>query len=325
MIDLKDLMDERSSSTPGFDHLRLGSVQRRATVRRRRRIIATALTAVAALLFGGYALSPALSGKKSAPISVTPSPAADNPDYSSGQHRVAWTEVPVAAGKLELSWTAVPGRQDIDIRCTDAPGAMIRVEINGFSLDPGGICDSQFANAELYFGSAGVRPGELASLTITVLDGGTPDGVLNAAIWVAVPWADYPFPARPAALKPLFPLASCSGRSDVVVLHSDPADPLKPMSINLPPARYLNLVYQTSTPGHLHYGISGQDPRTTTRWDYGAVKGLASVKPGNAAEPTTFAVTPEAVSGPWQIAIIPAEEKHFCIVEQDGPVLFTLP
>ncbi|MFD0596477.1 hypothetical protein ACFQZ4_33035 [Catellatospora coxensis] len=67
MIDLKELLDDRSTPPAEFSqHMRLDEVQNRIATRRRRRMtVGGTLAAVVALVLIGYGVTPALRGAPS--------------------------------------------------------------------------------------------------------------------------------------------------------------------------------------------------------------------------------------------------------------------
>ncbi|MFI7609449.1 hypothetical protein ACIBTV_30650 [Micromonospora sp. NPDC049366] len=352
MIDLKELMEERSAQgTPARG--RLAEIQHRIRVRRRRRAVVGAATAVAALA-GAGAFVTVLGDQptRSAPFaagSATPSagqptagpPAVPSPvagrkvgpfaEYARGYRVVAAGRAPVSAKKVQLTWTVASTDVRFFSYCPGLSGKHVSLDaeiaING---EPTGVfmnCISELHQDPIRSEApvSGLSIGDTVTVTYTVTGaqdngrrlGTIPTrGTLHFAVAEKVPFTAYPLPSRPAALKPPKP----DGMADepgTRVLHSDPADPNRPVSFTMPWYQGYEITLIPQTPGIYRVSINGvsvlagevhdyaggglNDTCQVARDDKGTcVPALQSVKDG---ADVRVEVTAQHATGPWLVEV----------------------
>lgn len=345
MIDLKDLMDERSAHGMPSDG-RLVEVQRKIGVRRRRRVVAGAVAAAAAAVAvgsatlgpGGEPAPPSAFTAGSTTPSARPASASASPkpvagrkigpfdEYARGYRVVAVGTAPVSAKKVRLSWTVNSTDVQFFSYCPGLPHQRAldaEIAINDEPIGYSVNCDSELHQDPT--GSVppglGASVGDTVSVTYTVTgaQGGgrrlstiPTQGTLHFAVAERVPFTQYPLPARPAALKPPKPdgMASEPGTK---VLHSDPADPNRPVSTTMVWHRGYDFTVVAQTPGIYRVSVNGVSVLTGEVYDYvgngpnascqvkrndqgWCVPELASVKDGDTV---TITVTAQHATGPW--------------------------
>lgn len=353
MIDLKELLDERSATPPDLTHhLRLQDVQGRITTRRRRRLTAGgALAAVVALVLIGYGVTPAL---RSAPQpAVTPSPLPrlieGFPEYASGARVVAAATTVPGATSVTMTWTPTTTDLRFFQRCgTGVPngGLEYQLSINGHESH-GGTCGGassiSWPDHQQTAATYGLRAGTPATVTVTATglvvwsdeDQKNEHRPVPETAWMSIAvgenmaYADYPLPARPAELRPVeFDSVLAMGGVDFAPdderlwLRSDPADPLRPMSVTIVWRDRYDLRLRAQTPGTLGISLNGVEVSSPTWWDYEAgeagiywqtatyrpvpeVAGFTSPTPGSLV---TLTVVPREVTGAWLVQVIPGKE-----------------
>lgn len=340
MIDLKELMEDRSAHQPTASHLRLDQVKQKITTRRHRRIATGAVSAaVVLLLIGGYQLMPVRRAAPSPNPAATPSPTATGfPEYDSGARLVASMTAPMSDRTVSLTWTPTTLKFIYAEECTGIPpGIGVSTEwlVNGKFMVSSSGCGGSGGFEPAGWTSAGIEIGKPATITVNltgaVLIGPTDaptsvpnTGTVGVAIYERVPFEDYGFPARPERLKPLKANSGCPHLNGAAhVVRSDPSDSLKPMSLQVEWRDHLVYYHQTQTPGLLHIAINGIQVKTAEWWNYLAMEhgwwwdtasatGFADhpgwVQPRQ-GELVTITVTPEHFNGAW----------HFAVARQDGP------
>ncbi|MEH0826003.1 MULTISPECIES: hypothetical protein [unclassified Micromonospora] len=345
MIDLKDLMDERSAHGMPSNG-RLAEVQRKISVRRRRRAAAGAVAAVAAVaavgsstvILGGEPTQPSASTAGSTTPSAGPASASAFPkpvagrkigpfaEYARGYRVVAVGTAPVSSKKVQLSWTVNSTDVQFFSYCPGLSGKRtLDAEI---SIDDEPASSSMGCNSELHQDPAGSEPrgvgasvGDTVTVTYTVTgaqgDGRRlptipTQGTLHFAVAEKVPFTQYPLPPRPTKLKPPQPdgMASEPGTK---VLHSDPADPNKALSITMPWHRGYDFTVIPQTPGIYRVSVNGVSVLAGEVYDYSGngpnascqvkrndqgfcIPELQSVKDG---DNVTITVTAQHATGPW--------------------------
>jgi hypothetical protein len=140
------------------------------------------------------------------------------------------------------------------------------------------------------------------------------EGTIAAAVYVPVPFIEYPFPSRPARLGPLSAWANCPPEQSTI---SEPTDGLAPVTLHTIWRDHLLIRTQALTPGFLHLAVDGieiaklewwayDNPGQARVWDTTSQRDFESI-PGwkSAAQgvPVTLTFTPEHFTGPWQIGI----------------------
>lgn len=349
MIDLRELLDERSADPPGLDGLRIAHVNRRLTHRRRRRITLVASTAaVVLLLFGGYHFLPTLRTAPNPDPAATPSSSPSLihgfPEYQHGRRLVAATSAPVTDRELELTWTPANEQFDIQFSCDDLqPEVHIRLEtaLAGRS----NATHSCHSTLFLTLATAGLKLGEPATLKVTQTGAFTPlpegritplpqpsIGTVRVAIWEPVDFADYPLPPRPPQLAELPELMTCAEReakrpAPDDYLRADPSNPNAPGSRTFVWQGEFSYLASASTPGKLRLSINGTQVEETTWWRYDAGIHLGHDRdtaddadwkdlPGwvqpRQGELVTITVTPEHMTGPWHLRITEANDGRWC-------------
>ncbi|MBV1851590.1 hypothetical protein [Catellatospora tritici] len=330
MIDLKELLDERS--TPPADlaqHLRLGTVRQRITARRRQRIGALAAV-VLALGAIGYGISPALrDGGPAQPAG----PGAGFPQYLGGTRLIAATRSRPGINSLTLTFTP-PGLSEFKVftDCTGAPGVHLQGELEvdgqaGASGDCGdGLTMSWQVQPEKQGRQVSVRLRVFATDRDTHRNAAFPDGATIAmAVGVPVPFDAYPLPDRPAVLgapadaKLLLDAWQPPGAPDatptdnvldsLLWLRGDLQNPLRPQTVTVHSRDGYSFISQSLTPGSLRIQVDGADVQSEQWWDYDADLHLFNLDltspPYDAGRPggVTITVTPEHVTGDWQLLV----------------------
>ncbi len=349
MIDLGELMAERSAGQDGPSHGRLTEVRRRIAVRRRRRAVAGSAAAVAlvgalaayTVVPGGKPPQPSTFAAGSATPSASP-PATQKPvpgrkigpfaEYARGYRVVAFGSAPVSSRKAELTWTVrstdvqffsyCPGLPDRDVSL-DA-----EIAVNG---EPARL--SMRCNAELHQDPnpaespsrtpPGASIGDTVTVTYTITGAqgtaGTArerpvptQGTIYFAVAEKVPFADYPVPSRPATLAPPTP-DGMAGEPGTRVVHSDPADPNKPVTTTLVWHRGYEFTVVPQTPGVYQVAVNGVRVLSGEVHDYTGngpsagcqvrrkdkgfcVRELEAVRDGDTV---TVTVTARYATGPW--------------------------
>ncbi|WP_155372307.1 hypothetical protein [Catellatospora vulcania] len=357
MIDLKELLDDRSAPPTGLSqHLRLDEVQGRIATRRRRRMtVGGALAAVVALVLIGYGVTPAL---RSAPEpAVTPSPlprlVEGFPEYAVGAHVVAAAKSAPGTTSVTITWTPTTTDLRLFFRCgTGAADGALEYEmtVNGHP-NHGGTCggngsssvswpDHQATAAEF-----GVRTGTPATLTMTATGMVVwrdqeqrnehfpvpPTAWLSVAVGEHLAYADYPLPARPATLRPVVDFEGVfvmggvdqAPEEEHLWLRSDPADPLRPMSVTIVWQDRYDLRLRSQTPGTLGISLDGVEVESPTWWNYETgeagvywqtatyrpLPDVVGFTPPTLGSRVTLTVTPRNVTGTWVVEVIPGKDR----------------
>ncbi|GAA1631123.1 hypothetical protein ACFQY4_38535 [Catellatospora bangladeshensis] len=295
MIDLKDLLDDRSTTPPEVSqHLRLDQVQGRIAVRRRRRTTAAgALAALIALVVVGYTVAPGLRAAPEPAVTRIPPTVKGFPKYNFGTKVVAAERTAPGVTTLTLTWLPAPTVTTYTVieKCwTALNGGTIEVDIkvNG-GPRLGGSCGGGWTSALDEQARARAARGEPIVFTMTATGYGDydstagewrtgplpADAVLGMAVAEPVPFADYPLPSRPERLKPLDLREVIVNEgityapiSEAVEVHSDPADPSRPQRITLLWQDHYSLVMAAQTPGVLTFAADGSDFDTASWWSY---------------------------------------------------------
>ncbi|HEU5469178.1 MAG TPA: hypothetical protein VFV67_00885 [Actinophytocola sp.] len=318
LSDLSEVLRERAGEPVDLPpESRLAAIRNRVVARRRRRLM-VAVSGLVVLLLAGVVYSTAWQGRTAPP--------ADSrtiegfPEYASGARVIA-----AGSGALPhrtLTVRFVPASLDLTVftRC-DNPGRqlMVRLEVNGGPLSPGGTCGGGHGFPEQAWTDGGVRVGAPAEVTLTVIGGQSPEGDLlpipdsgafAMAIGEAVPPDEYPYPPRPATLDSLddVGLPGTSGE-----LRADPADPNRPQQLSLTWPGPLELQAVINTPGRLRILVDDVEVLSLDGWAYypqGAstsddlwpeLVGLR-LAPGQLV---TIRVLPERASGDWKVTLHP--------------------
>ncbi len=295
MIDLKDLLDDRSTTPPGLpQHHRLDQVQERIATRRRRRMTAAgALAALIALVAVGYTVAPSLRGAPDPAVTRTPHTIKGFPKYAMGTKVVAAERTAPGVTTLTLTWMPAADTTAYTLieDCTTAlTGGDIKVDValNG-RFTHGSSCGGAVTTMLDEQSRAGLARGEPVVFTMTATGYSAPDpttgrrstgppppdAVLGLAVAEPVPYADYPLPPRPDKLKPLDVSmivynhgVDYAPASEAVEVRSDPADPLRPQRISLLWQDHYAVVMDAQTPGILTFAADGSDFDRAAWWNY---------------------------------------------------------
>lgn len=343
MIDLQQLMGERSADAPDLTALRLISLRQRI-VRRRRRTVAGTVAAVAAAvaLVAGLTLTP---GHRSAPDPAASSSSSPRtidgfPEYAWGARVVVAGHRRVSDGPLTLTWTPTSLVATFFTSCTffasDSIQLMLQTSVNGYSVGASS-CDGGGSNGssrvtldarqyELKIG----RPAQV-TLTVTAFEPRETESVevpvpadatVGLAVGERVDFADYPLPPRPSVL-PSLPVPDflhvgigVADQGQEWTLVSDPADPMRPVSGEAVWTGDFEIDMASATPGRLRMTVDGVEITVCDIWDYtgGTCRAFWNVSEKNGLEfvdpmrpkigrTVTFTVTPTHVTGPWQVGI----------------------
>ncbi|MFR9776149.1 hypothetical protein ACL02O_08810 [Micromonospora sp. MS34] len=327
---LRDVFEERAAEVAGksVEQARLAAVHGRiARVRRRRTAAAGAAVTVVAVAVGIGATA-ARPPVPKPPIgdSPTPSPSPSArtiegfPEYHEGG-RVRWAASGPASDRT-VSLTFVPTSTNLVIwtRC-DPP------EIDAWLIMPdgsglGGGCGSTHRLDAQWLASLGIKVGRPVTLRLST-DGfgmlpharqeNPATGTIALAAGEAVPFAAYPLPPRPATLPPL------ATADDGITIHSAPADPRAPQTLQVPRHKRLTFLAQSQTPGALRVLADGREITTCVKWDYAPTAAKPSraeidngcyeeFLPDDLDRPTksdtiTITVQPQHVTGAWAVRV----------------------
>ncbi|MEU2611367.1 hypothetical protein ABZ570_07255 [Micromonospora sp. NPDC007271] len=307
MIDLRELMAERSAdAAPSGD--RLAEVQRRIAVRRRRHAVLTvagAVTLVAGMATyvavpGGQPAGPPTFAAGSATPSASP-PASPKPvaggkvgpfaEYARGYRVVAFGKAPVSSKKVEFTWAVNAADVAFLTYCPGLPKDTtldLELAIDGSDAGYTTNCNSELHNDPDPYGGLrgyGSTPRQTAPKgasigdTVTVAysvtgaqrNGYLPkiptEGTIYVAVAEKVPFEQYPFPARPAKPAPPEPDGMASEPGTKVV-HSDPADPNTPVSTTLTWHRSFEYMVVPQTPGIYRVSVNGVPAGGGEVYDY---------------------------------------------------------
>jgi hypothetical protein len=294
--------------------LRLVQVHRRIARVRRRRRVAGGIAAVLLLAIAGLALTTPHPG----PV-IQPAPP-PNPDATVDGFAVYQYGARIVATKVahlpvtELTVTYVPTTVDLIIatRCSPQDSVDLDITVNG-DLFSSGSCDvvtsNDNPNGMSTFGVAVGKPSTF-KLTAKAHGGAEVPGAGEFALGIGerMPFESYPFPPRPATLKPI---NFDHGNDWAYRIDSDPADPLAPRSIQVVwPAVVRDegpeAVAVSLTPGYLRLSVDGRLIGIHAQWDYvdrttsAFLGGNVHHQPG---EVVTLTVEPSKVTGPWAVAV----------------------
>jgi hypothetical protein len=337
---LRETFAERSGQVPAEPGAgRLAAVHDRIARSRRRRAGAAGAGVVVAagLLSGAVAVATGGPGEPSPPDvggASTPNAAPSArptlgppgverfPDYVHGARVLAQTTF----GALETGAVTVEpaGGLVVATRCLPADMTLEMV-INGSprQMTCGGV--ARYGEQDLR--AVGVEPGEPTTITVSQPEwpgedepGQAPQrqGVIGMAVGEPVPLDEYPFPPAPG---PLPPLPDAPADWDVLAtLANDPDDPLAPRSLELPQEHDVDFYVLSQTPGALHVRLDDAEFMSCYTWDYSPATAeptqLAfdngcgeerlwgdSDDPPGPGDTVTVTVTPEHVTGAWEVRI----------------------
>ncbi|MEV0270619.1 hypothetical protein AB0H43_17695 [Hamadaea sp. NPDC050747] len=285
-----------------------------------------------------YAVLPGLLRKEPTP---QPPPAPMKriegfPEYAHGARVVAAASAPVTADEVTLSWTLTDFGVTVFDRCEflAADGTTLKTEFlvdgdvwSGSGCGPSDQPGSGRTNAEMWT-AHGIELGDTVRLTMRVGDAVRWDqatqqevpekkpriGTIGLAVGVPVPFERYPLPPRPTVLPSLdVPVNSEQGSH---LLQSDPADPLRPITMDLAWKGSYSLSLSATTPGVLHVTIDGitvydceiwtfEGDSCGLGWTVGDRNGFPwqSQITARLRESVHLTITPTHVTGPWGVRI----------------------
>lgn len=334
MIDLKELMEQRSDGHQALATSRLAAVQRRIARRRARRVVAggvavaVATLAVYLVVPGGEppAISPGDGAGTQASASVAPSPAVSTKpvagrkigpfeEYRDGYRVVAMEQAPVSARKVQVDWTVGAADVGIYTYCPGLPKSsslLGTVAVDGVEVaEIGCYSDSPFF-AEQQRLSGQPSTGGTATVTYTVVgSSGRSKGTIYVAVAEKVAFADFPLPSRPASPRPpqTDGMASEPGTK---VVHSDPDDPNRPVATTLTWNQSFDFFVKPQTPGIYTVSVNGMEVLSDEVYDYsgngvnrscqaseGSVGGCVAGLDVSDGTTVTITVTARYATGPW--------------------------
>jgi hypothetical protein len=307
VTDLQDILHERAGASGAEDrsHELLAGVHHRYAVRRRRRTIAglaAGVVAVAAL--GAVAVI-----RPQAQVGPTPAVQPSTrtidgfPEYADGARVVASTQRSgTSPRQLSVSFTPKTLNLVFWTRCTGEREQRLVIGSweAGSSSGTCGPTARWFTPVNL--AAHGVQAGEAVTVTYDVAG-----GAAALAVGEDVDPADYPYPSRPATLRPLDVGRSTGSQ---VVLRANETDPNRPVSVSFAWDGPYSASFVAQTPGRLVTTVQGK-PFTTDSWwtyeqsrhnnqiDNTLLDGTKLVK----GQPVTVTVTPERMTGDWALTL----------------------
>jgi hypothetical protein len=307
VTELREVLDERSDTTPAevMHHLRLAGVRTRIRARRRRRVAWAAAAVVAVAGVTAVAVTPDRVGGGFSPAAA--GTINGFAAYADGAHVIAAARAPVSQQRIELTFTPEVDDLTVFTDCAGGDPEKIDVEVRFHDVLLSQGCDGILTPSNWV--DRGLRVGVPNVLVMNVVAGADATATFGIALGEAVPFEDYPLPPRPATLKPLDgPLpagcteATCPG---AFIIRSDPADPLAPQELTVPWQTIRSVEMVAQTPGMLHVTANGDSLGTATWWSYDQGGYGLNMVPLKRTATVTIAVTPQYMSGAWQAVFQP--------------------
>lgn len=331
MIDLRELMDDRSAAHHAPAAERLSAVQRKVRIRRRR-LTAAGVALIAAVGLVGYLVVPGRNLTQSplgdaspiasvAPPTPNPKPIAGGKigpfdEYSGGYRVVAFGQAPMSSKKLQFTWTIGTLDTTFYSYCPGLPSNATWLDeqyaINGTSVNSLN-CVSDLSQPQpphpTFKLPAGIGVGDTVTVTLTVT--GAQDGMghklstvptvgtIFFAVAEKVPFDEFPRPPRPTNLQPPHVDDMASEPGTKIVL-SDPADPNKTVTTTLTWHQSYDITLIAQTPGIYSVAVNGVEVLTRQVFNYADHEGIGCVagqfhtgfcKSGLAADGETVTVT----------------------------------
>ncbi len=293
LIDLQDVLNERATAGGAEDRAAnlLAGVHHRYAVRRRRRAVAGVAAGVVALAMAGGVVAATDPFTRVAPPPA--GPVHEFPDHVDGFRVVgeAWNAEP-GATSVTLTFTPTAATAVFFAQCPTPNRGVHQLLLNGHRIAVG---DGDNCGGPAEFDDVsrlkdyGVEVGKPTTLELRATA-----GPLGIAVGENVRPEDYPYPPRPARLPQLDETATTGGPT----VHSDPADPNRPITTTVTVGKDVNLHLSAQTPGAVTVAIVGEPDRTVDWWDYsGSGTGLIySFRPG---QKITVTFTPQRMTGAW--------------------------
>ncbi|MEV6596335.1 hypothetical protein AB0M36_05635 [Actinoplanes sp. NPDC051346] len=319
LTQLRDVLDERSatdhSDFPG--HRMLDGVHHRLRIRRRRQQVAAAAAAFVAVAAVGVGTLVAPDHQRGTPTATPSTPPPTHtiegfPEYDGG-HRVIAAKTALPPAK-SVSLTFTPTTITNLSFLTRCEGAFPhKLSLNGQPVSEGDQC-SGFVTIPEPGKELRLAVGKPATVELTFTEG-APTTDFAVAVGVPVDPATYPYPPRPATLTPLeLPTGNPDAKDPadrVIVLRSDPTNPLLPVSKTFTwPGT--DVVVHANTPGGVTVTINGSKGATCRFWSYGlAGCGLGDGdsrkdsrgKTIRRGDTVTLTAVPDGTSGEWAVII----------------------
>jgi hypothetical protein len=306
VTELREVLDERSRTTPDevMQHLRLAGVKAKVRTRRRRRAIAW--TAVGAILVMGgiaFALAP-LSSRTSSPPAAAPATIGGFPEYAFGAHVLTAESTTLPDRRIELAVTPNSNPDFVVLTRCSEPTLEVEITLDGNVVSTG-TCRPGATEP------IGLRKDRTSRLMMTVLSA-APGSTAEYGVAVGRPVAfpEYPLPLRPSQVKPLAVTVdrSCAAQpcGEPMIVRADRDDPRRPQKAKIRWHDMRGIEAVSQTPGHLSVTIDGISLGTGTWWSYDQT--VVPFKPSlNIPDGTvvTVEVTPEYVTGDWQVVLTP--------------------
>jgi hypothetical protein len=336
-VDLRDLMRERSAfaeAPPSGE--RVAQVHRRIAAVRRRRAAGAVCAAVAVVAAGAVAWN-VLPGEPTPPrpAQTTMRTIDGFPEYSYGA-RVIATGVEQLP-RSSVSVTVVPDSLDLVLATRCDAVLRMTLSVDGRDLY-GSDCNENsepniiYEDGPAYWTQLGLAVGQPATFTMTVTESveytesGPPvkgplptSGAISLAVMQRVPFVEFPLPPRPSTLAPIPEEGLPDG---ALVLTSDPADPLRPVSGTFVWSPDTHLRFDSQTPGYLTVVMNGVQVAVHEEWTFevrthtvifgdggtGACDSVLCEEIFPDGEVVTVTVQPEHVTGAWRVAAYEQDE-----------------
>lgn len=308
VTDLQDILHERAATgAEERAHRLLAGVHQRYETRRRRRAVAGVAAGVVALAaLGAVAVTRPSARVGPAPV-VQPSIRTINgfPEYADGA-RIAASAQDANPETRQLSVTFTPRTLYLVFwtRCTGEGAQDLSVGGKLIASSDGRCGPSTRWIPPEQLIDAGLEIGKETTISFR-----TPGGPMAVAVGEEVPLAGYPFPPRPAELRPL-QVGTSPGEH--IVVRADPADPNRPVSVTLIWSGSYQAKYSSQTPGRLVTTVGGSALTINRWWDYEQKDHGTYIDPTlrdgtrfSNGDRVTVTVTPERMTGDWALVLRP--------------------
>jgi len=313
---------------------RLAAVAERVHQRRRQKVtaaVAACAVVLAALL--GYAIRPS---HRSAPQPAT-SPSTVNGFFRFHQGTELATTATLSPSRpqAQLRWRPKTADVTFFVRCTAAqPGVLVFI---GFTVGTTRLGEVGCEGVAHPAGSGAGATWSASTLADAgLLEGGTvdvrisravraddqkaapapvqvpADFVADIAVGEAMGFDAYPFPSAPAQL-PALTANGFDHRDGSIRVSRDPADPLRPVSVEIP-WREWDIHVALDAPGWLTLSVNGNEFSRCEKWDYSEGGCGDTTGPSDprlkgfglsSGATVTVTVTPQRVGHAWEVWLAP--------------------
>lgn len=259
--DLRALLADRAAYPPEPAG-RLAAIDRRVAAIRRRRV--TALAGALAVLVGAALAGPTVLHRLNSAPATPPAHVIDHlPEYTGGSRLVARVTLAPGQTRATLQYTGTSGASLFFARA--CPGAGARPDVGvGFSGPGGSSAIGSCQTPEETVGprllnANGFRTGGRIQVTVTV--GASSPVEVEAGIYQAVPFPEYPHQPRPPVVTPpSYDPGDGDTRIDTqLTLRPDPARLNTTVTRTFTVTGMLGYVLRCTAPGVLHLSINGVD------------------------------------------------------------------